>query len=561
MLYRKNWLFPDDDLSLPKLADDLEEKGNPVSAKYFRQVEADTNKPYGAEPDPKLVKQSKAHQEAVKHFDTLKERSNTQAELAFEMHKLHRDNDDPAGAARWADENKKHIATERKYDIQPPALDGVGQAFAQAKRTPRDQKNPMYYGTRASEWGFHDRDAGKFYPSPKAFGNHPWTVDHDAPAMDLDPLEDHVSLFQDNDKGNTAFRKRYAQQFGVNLENNAQGENNPLEKQAQAGDDGNPKRPTAATGVSLEPQSAEAGDERKSPPGVPPGKPEPSGNIRPVGSKPPVETQTSSSEAHPTDSTVHDPNRGAQPRVANPLGSPVGEPKGAAAEESRNHSNNAPGGSTPVFDGERRVPGAGPPQGGRNFFEQRFEVGSEAINPSGGSMPPPPDRVKEKYVKPLPPPNWEHLPKDMRESGEKLIYDGRFLSYWKDGRIEKVWRGVSGEEGVQSKEYQSVQNKGPIPHGRYTVAQDQHQSIGVANRLFGNSRVGNFPGGTATWGEHRVWLKPHVENEMHGRKDFTIHGGSEPGSAGCIDLTDEMNSFSEWFKGHKKDIDLEVFYP
>ncbi|MBF0311745.1 MAG: hypothetical protein HQL56_19715, partial [Magnetococcales bacterium] len=99
-------------------------------------MEADTNKPYGAEPDPKLVKQSKAHQEAVKHFDTLKERSNTPAELAFEMHKLHRDNDDHTGTARWADENKKHIETERKYNIEPPALDGVGQAFAQAKRTP-----------------------------------------------------------------------------------------------------------------------------------------------------------------------------------------------------------------------------------------------------------------------------------------------------------------------------------------------------------------------------------------------------------------------------------------
>ncbi|MBF0284660.1 MAG: hypothetical protein HQL51_09395, partial [Magnetococcales bacterium] len=114
-------------------------------------MEVDTNKPYGSQPNPDLVKQSKAHQEAVKRFDTLKERSNTPAELAIEMHKLHRENDDPTGAARWADENKKHIATERKYDLQPPALDGVGQAFAQAKRTPRDPRNPIYYGTRASE--------------------------------------------------------------------------------------------------------------------------------------------------------------------------------------------------------------------------------------------------------------------------------------------------------------------------------------------------------------------------------------------------------------------------
>ncbi|MCY1225494.1 hypothetical protein D9M72_376910 [compost metagenome] len=53
----------------------------------------------------------------------------------------------------------------------------------------------------------------------------------------------------------------------------------------------------------------------------------------------------------------------------------------------------------------------------------------------------------------------------------------------------------------------------------------------------------------ATPGNKRVWPK-----------HFTIHGGSHPGSAGCIDLTSSMNSFAKEFLYYAKDMELEVRY-
>ncbi|MBF0311744.1 MAG: DUF2778 domain-containing protein, partial [Magnetococcales bacterium] len=421
-----------------------------------------------------------------------------------------------------------------------------------------------------------------------------------------------------NDKGNTAFRKRYAQQFGVKLENEAEGVNKTLEKQASSGDDTHDGAPAseprgeAHSGVA-KPLIPQGGDPKGGESGqggtreaVQPARGPNMGEVaigfgdgvslggtkyvrQALGIQGDFNPNSPEYKAGELTGRLLPVVPAAQ-RAAQLLKSTASQavtrvlpasaigvslrPESAEAEENRGHSNNAPGGSTQPSEeahpgvGVRSQPSAQgsrlePSQGRTDYFggQQRFEAGSGTINPTGGNQPPPPVPPKEKYVKPQPPTNWEHIPKNMRESGEKLIYDGQFLSYWKDGRIDKVWSGVSGEKGFQSKEHQSVVNKGPIPQGRYSVAQGQHQSIGGLDRLIGKVGQGNFPGGVPTWGEHRVWLKPSLENEMHGRTKFTIHGGSEPGSAGCIDLTDEMESFSKWFKDHKKDLDLEVFYP
>ena len=40
------------------------------------------------------------------------------------------------------------------------------------------------------------------------------------------------------------------------------------------------------------------------------------------------------------------------------------------------------------------------------------------------------------------------------------------------------------------------------------------------------------------WGVRRIWLEPDSKTNTYSRKGFTIHGGWNKGSAGCIDIPD-----------------------
>ena len=71
---------------------------------------------------------------------------------------------------------------------------------------------------------------------------------------------------------------------------------------------------------------------------------------------------------------------------------------------------------------------------------------------------------------------------------------------------------------------------------------------------------GKWPGGTRSWGWHRVWLRPHPETNTFGRDGFAIHGGDFPGSAGCVDLTSQMRDFAIHFRAYGADMDLVVKY-
>ena len=125
------------------------------------------------------------------------------------------------------------------------------------------------------------------------------------------------------------------------------------------------------------------------------------------------------------------------------------------------------------------------------------------------------------------------------------------------------WKGTSGREGYQSSEFQEVQDKGPIPEGEYKVDPAHTQSIsdiGSWDRFKGNFGGGTWPGLEKSWGEHRTWLTPSNGTNTHGRGGFTIHGGSVPGSAGCIDLTSRNNSFHNWLGNYGKPLILIVKY-
>ena len=55
---------------------------------------------------------------------------------------------------------------------------------------------------------------------------------------------------------------------------------------------------------------------------------------------------------------------------------------------------------------------------------------------------------------------------------------------------------------------------------------------------------GAWKGDPAAWGKHRFQLIPTEDTQTFGRENSSIHGGGVPGSAGCIDLIDQMDEFT-----------------
>jgi RHS repeat-associated protein len=74
----------------------------------------------------------------------------------------------------------------------------------------------------------------------------------------------------------------------------------------------------------------------------------------------------------------------------------------------------------------------------------------------------------------------------------------------------------------------SAKDEGPIPTGSYTLNVDQLTNPG----WFGDV-LRNFRG---DWGDWRAPLTPNAGTNTFGRSGFFVHGGSLPGSAGCIDI-------------------------
>ncbi|WP_339648995.1 tlde1 domain-containing protein [Halopseudomonas pelagia] len=73
--------------------------------------------------------------------------------------------------------------------------------------------------------------------------------------------------------------------------------------------------------------------------------------------------------------------------------------------------------------------------------------------------------------------------------------------------------------------------EGPLPVGDYTINPAELSDPGLLQGLYRNMRHGD-------WGDWRVRLHPKSEDAstLYGRDGFFMHGGSLPGSAGCIDI-------------------------
>jgi type VI secretion system (T6SS) effector TldE1-like protein len=102
------------------------------------------------------------------------------------------------------------------------------------------------------------------------------------------------------------------------------------------------------------------------------------------------------------------------------------------------------------------------------------------------------------------------------------------------------YHGVSGRPVGGSFDYsperQRQRGEGPIPAGRYWITPSEIWEAGIINWIIRR---------TTAWGNFRISIHPYPDTATFGRGGFFIHGGSEPGSAGCIDLTDEMDKFIE----------------
>ena len=144
---------------------------------------------------------------------------------------------------------------------------------------------------------------------------------------------------------------------------------------------------------------------------------------------------------------------------------------------------------------------------------------------------------------------------------QKLWFDGKQLC-WIDstGRYNRCWSAVSGRPGYQSKQYQSVKDYGPLPEGKWIVKQSEYQTISPRNAALGLIRRGEWVGSVFAWGRHRIWLHPIGSTKTFGRVNFSIHGGIEPGSAGCIDMTKHIDEFVVRFLEYRKDMELTVEY-
>lgn len=84
---------------------------------------------------------------------------------------------------------------------------------------------------------------------------------------------------------------------------------------------------------------------------------------------------------------------------------------------------------------------------------------------------------------------------------------------------------------------QKVPFKGPIPEGDYWVQPSQMWENNWFKSLVRTPR--------SAWGNYRLTIHPHSGTQTYGRGGFFIHGGTVPGSAGCIDLTVNIDRFVE----------------
>lgn len=142
----------------------------------------------------------------------------------------------------------------------------------------------------------------------------------------------------------------------------------------------------------------------------------------------------------------------------------------------------------------------------------------------------------------------------LADSDIKLRFNGQSLSV--RGAVNASFSAVSGvpsREGEfdYSPRRQQMANEGPIPEGTYWLDVSELQ-----NKWYYPSNL------RESWGTRRIPIHPFDTTHTFGRGGFFIHGGSQPGSIGCIDLTNQMGDLAEIIaQRSNQKIILHVVYP
>ena len=171
-----------------------------------------------------------------------------------------------------------------------------------------------------------------------------------------------------------------------------------------------------------------------------------------------------------------------------------------------------------------------------------------------------------------------------------LLFNGNKLSWLENGKEIKSWPAISGRSQYQlfmkpeiwsrrynlkPEEWAKHKDEGPTPPGSYHLGYEQHKSsedwmnpqktilavakqkaelypsflkkYGEQDHEFGSDTTIS----SVSWGNYRYALQPDKGTDVLGRASMYLHGGSFPGSIGCIDLSTQMNDFRNYYKAWK----------
>lgn len=123
----------------------------------------------------------------------------------------------------------------------------------------------------------------------------------------------------------------------------------------------------------------------------------------------------------------------------------------------------------------------------------------------------------------------------LRFTGKALIFNGKTLKF--------SYPAVSGKQGRYN----------PIPAGTYWIATDEVYENGPTTDYLTKVTLAVTTFSTldtieqrhsAAWGRFRIPIHQSAAQQLRtGRSGMFIHGGTVPGSAGCIDLTEWIDVF------------------
>ncbi|MGD2115203.1 MAG: RHS repeat-associated core domain-containing protein, partial [Acidobacteriota bacterium] len=134
-----------------------------------------------------------------------------------------------------------------------------------------------------------------------------------------------------------------------------------------------------------------------------------------------------------------------------------------------------------------------------------------------------------------------------------ILYDGcEVVFYDDDGNVVTRCPATSGRPGTTVADQDSPY-RGPIPEGTYTLKPTECSGgpiRSIPRRLF-----------FGDWGIYRVPLHPTDDTDTKGRDGFFMHGGEDPGSAGCVDIQDCDTFMCKWANQRPNDqITVRVEY-